>query len=375
MKKVKCCLVGILVLGISLHAANASELFNRPDAGSSTVWDIPIAEVISHDDSVFVPLLDAPDGVPLGDLFAGMRVAMLGEANGDWRYIGFDDTFGYLSEGNLAVTGEFASSIYSLSPVSGYGVYLYDGSAYGENPFIDIDGFLNATRFPSSGPDDLDNRVGSLVSTSPVSIYALFPDCAQIEFHPCKGFGPREYLHTYMFDDVYHSSVSEYPEGQYCVGSEIETGLYSFRVEEGKHGSLEIASEGMSSPVIYDIKGPAIYTVYLPENAIAKTKAGVLLSMTPDSIFVPDDTSISGSMRLLVGQQVKLSHEDFYSIVLMEGCQEGYYRISTFLVDSGMLPQGEMKKLQQGEITNLYLRQGEFIEFINCTLEKDVSNG
>lgn len=337
-------------------------------------YDIAIAEVI-EDGNGIVPLLHYFDGTELGDCTNGMRVNILADIGEEWHLVKFGDVAGYLPTKNLQKTGQYSNNPYNYLPAIGYGAYLYDEDAYGKNPFIDVDGFINTTRFPNSGPGDLDNRTGSLVSTSPVSIIALSSDVAQLEYFPCFGFGPREYLHTFMFDDIFHDAVMTYEAGDYHIGSGIRAGLYTLEIAEGLDGLLRIEPENGSLSILYELEGLATYTVYLPENANVTLKSGTLSTITHDSVFIPDDSSISGTMRLLGGQQIIVSHEDSFSIMPMEGCDEGYYRLSTFLVDSGAQPQGEMIKLRKGESAKLYLRQGEFVEFIGCTLEKDISNG
>lgn len=295
----------------------------------------------------------------LGQCAPGMLVRVL-EKEGDWYHVYFSMVNGYLEANALTDTGHSAPQL----PTHGYAV-LGPPLEGAQQHTYDVDGFAATVDFPlEDAQQTRDVTVGSSFA-----LIADVGDMSQVSHYAYSGFVRGELLHKYWLEDLLAGPDVSYAPGAYRVGQGLSSGLYVFETAKHLTGSIAWQVPGNPYPNVYLLHGPAAYTLYLPPNASVQIHGeGTLRKATADTFaFVPSQP-FAGTMRLLVGEQVDAYPSTCYEIRLAEGAATGHYRLSTFLQDEGILAPSAPVALAPGEVHELPLGQGQFVEMVDCAL-------
>lgn len=320
-------------------------------------WAREAAPALRHEDGA---LELGTSGWP--QLAAGVRCVALGEVeNGEWTHVRMGlDRYGFIPTRALEETG--LSSL-SAARIPRMGIAaVHPGTPYAMPVYAYTDD--STALWATLREGDTLEYIAHTGKWVQVAIANML-ECA---------FVPAEYVTLYPYEMLYAV------DAVYSAGvHEIEQpGLYTFSCVGG--GRLEIVCEAYTR--IYE--GSGMYSMYLPRGAQVTVTDGILAGISTDKQL--EDLSRNGvgawdesrgNGRYLAGVHMAsdLWRDKSYIVTVEEGKECGYYRIETLDQDAGAYAQSEWTQLKPGDVIDLNLYYGQFIELRDAILFYFSGNG
>lgn len=300
------------------------------------------------------------DGWP--QLAAGVCCVALGEvADGDWTHVRIGlDRYGFIRTRALEDTGLSSMSAARI-PRAGIAV-VHPGTPYAMPVY--------------AYTDDSTAQWATLREGDTLEYIACTGDWVQVAIANMLecAFVPAEYVTLYPYEALF--SV----EASCCDGVHtIEgAGLYTFSCVGG--GRLEIRHGAYER--VYE--GGGMYSMYLPRGAQVMVTDGMLTGISTDvqlenlsrnDVGAWDESRGSGRYLAGVHMSADLWRDRTYIVTVEDGKNCGYYRIETLDQDAGVIAPGEWCEIGPGDVIDLNLHHGQFIELRDAILSYFSGNG
>ncbi len=321
--------------------------------------EMPVARLLED-----TKLYDRPDGAPLQDCLAGMRVGVMGETPDGWLHVRLaHDMFGYVRADAAEETGDILQNALMGLPALGYAALKEGEEAVYDQPAPGAQVVYEGGRQVELLSDE-----GAWRQVRPIHLEVY------------SGFVPEETIEaTFLLRDMLLPEAQPVGAGAYVVGETLAAGLYTVASGDAE-ATLDIRAETFERT--FALPAGADYAVYLPEHAHVTLSGGQMAPLQAEPVTPEGESqwTLSGVRRLLYGVQIVDNDECYYTITLAPDAEEGYYRITSFLEDAGYAGETAWEDTANplyvwDDPVLVDLSGGEFIELYNCTLSAVWGNG
>ena len=178
-----------------------------------------------------------------------------------------------------------------------------------------------------------------------------------------------------MLSDWFLNEDVMIPAGRYRAGEDIKAGLYTYVLAEGQAGVLRIDTADTQYGKEIDAVGPALYTLYIPENADVMIQSGGELRSATQFTASSGALSFAGNGIYFVGLQFPRVSFGYCGVTYcFTACEGEQGRVAIYNLDGSLLEERVVRENECFEATPTLIDSTKFVEIEHCKIEFSFSN-
>lgn len=172
-----------------------------------------------------------------------------------------------------------------------------------------------------------------------------------------------------MLSDWFLNEDVMIPVGRYRAGEDIKAGLYTYVLAEGQAGLLRIDTADTPYGKVIDAVGPALYTLYIPENADVMIQSGGELRSATEFTASSGALSFAGNGMYFVGLQFPRVSLGYCGVTYrFTACEGEQGRVAIYNLDGSLLEERVLRENECFEATPTLLDCTKFVEIEHCEI-------